>query len=398
MELILFGLFALTLLALAIFHEHPLTVSLGGLLAITLLDTLYFRFPLGSHLIREAPLLLNLLGLLTGFAILAGHFQDSRLPLLMPRWLPDDWKGPFVLLIMVFFLSAFLDNIAAALIGGTVAFTVFSGKVHIGYLAALVAASNAGGAGSVVGDTTTTMLWLSGIPALEVLEAYVGAITALLCFGFFASRQQDRFQRIQADALVGLVLDYGKLWISFGILLGAILANLAVGYPAVGVWAVILLGGLFLPTPWRVLPQALRGAGMLLALVLCASMMPVERLPAASWPMTLGMGFISAVFDNIPLTRLALLQGGYDWGFLAYAVGVGGSMIWFGSSAGVALSGIFPQARSVGSWCKEGWHVILAYCLGFAMMMALLGWHPHPLNHASDSGTSIGKAKHHAQN
>ena len=43
------------------------------------------------------------------------------------------------------------------------------------------------------------------------------------------------------------------------------------------------------------------------------------------------------MFDNIPLTALALKQGGYDWGFLAYAVGFGGSMIWFGSSAGVAL-------------------------------------------------------------
>jgi len=43
------------------------------------------------------------------------------------------------------------------------------------------------------------------------------------------------------------------------------------------------------------------------------------------------------VFDNIPLTRLALEQGGYDWAALAYAVGFGGSMLWFGSSAGVAV-------------------------------------------------------------
>jgi hypothetical protein len=34
------------------------------------------------------------------------------------------------------------------------------------------------------------------------------------------------------------------------------------------------------------------------------------------------MGFVSAVFDNIPLTALALKQGGYDWGMLAYAVGL----------------------------------------------------------------------------
>ncbi|MCX7170469.1 MAG: citrate transporter, partial [Proteobacteria bacterium] len=80
--------------------------------------------------------------------------------------------------------------------------------------------------------------------------------------------------------------------------------------------------------------------------------------------------------DNIPLTALALKQGGYDWGFLAYAVGFGGSMIWFGSSAGVALSTMFPEARSVGNWLRHGWHVALAYVVGFCVLYFTLGWHP----------------------
>jgi len=63
------------------------------------------------------------------------------------------------------------------------------------------------------------------------------------------------------------------------------------------------------------------------------------------------LGFVSAVFDNIPLTELAIKQGGYDWGFLAFAVGYGGSMIWFGSSAGVALSNIYPESRSSACGC-----------------------------------------------
>jgi hypothetical protein len=85
---------------------------------------------------------------------------------------------------------------------------------------------------------------------------------------------------------------------------------------------------------------------------------------------------VSAVFDNIPLTALALMQGGYDWGMLAYAVGYGGSMIWFGSSAGVAVSNLFPEARSVGQWVMQGWHVSLAYVAGFLMLLWTLGWHP----------------------
>ena len=114
-------------------------------------------------------------------------------------------------------------------------------------------------------------------------------------------------------------------------------------------------------------------------------MMPVEQLPAASWQTTFGMGFVSAVFDNIPLTKLALDQGGYDWGILAYCVGFGGSMIWFGSSAGVALTNLFPEARSVGGWVRNGWHVILAYVVGFIVVMTFLGWQPQPPHKASST-------------
>jgi Na+/H+ antiporter NhaD/arsenite permease-like protein len=125
------------------------------------------------------------------------------------------------------------------------------------------------------------------------------------------------------------------------------------------------------------MPATFKGTVFLLSLVLAASMMPVEQLPAASWPTALGLGFVSAVFDNIPLTKLALEQGGYDWGVLAYAVGFGGSMIWFGSSAGVAITNLFPEARSVGGWLRGGWHVALAYVVGFAAVMLVMGWHPH---------------------
>ena len=129
---------------------------------------------------------------------------------------------------------------------------------------------------------------------------------------------------------------------------------------------------------WSELPNATRGSIFLLSLVLAASMMPVHKLPDASWRVALGLGFVSAVFDNIPLTALALHQGGYDWGFLAYAVGFGGSMIWFGSSAGVALSNMYPEAKDAIAWVRGGWHVAVAYVIGFFVMLAVLGWYPQP--------------------
>src|SRR5213079_2995747 len=145
-----------------------------------------------AHLGVEWVMLTNLLGLLLGFALLSKHFEASRVPDWLPNWLPNDWKGGLVLLVMIFVLSSFLDNIAAALIGGTIARVVFRGKVHIGYLAAIVAASNAGGSGSVVGDTTTTMMWIDGVDPVSVLHAYVWALAALVIFGIPAAVQQQR--------------------------------------------------------------------------------------------------------------------------------------------------------------------------------------------------------------
>ncbi|MBN8771262.1 MAG: ChbG/HpnK family deacetylase [Thiobacillus sp.] len=112
-----------------------------------------------------------------------------------------------------------------------------------------------------------------------------------------------------------------------------------------------------------------------------ASLMPVDKLPAASVHTTFGLGFVSAVFDNIPLTKLALDQGGYDWGMLAFAVGFGGSMIWFGSSAGVAITNEFEEAKNTGRWIREGWHVAMAYVLGFWVLYFVLGWVPEVILH-----------------
>jgi Na+/H+ antiporter NhaD/arsenite permease-like protein len=391
-----FILFGLTLLGVALFHHHTLPVAVTGLIAIIAYKLAFTGFKFGTgiaglvgHLGHEWVILGNLFLLLMGFAILSRHFEESRIPDEMPALLPDDWKGGTVLLVLVFVLSSFLDNIAAALIGGTVARHVFRGKVHIGYLAAIVAASNAGGSGSVVGDTTTTMMWIDGVSPLSVVEAYIAAVVAMLVFAVPASVLQQRYSPIVKDAPRGLRIDPTRVLIVAAILGAALTANVTANlkFPAIldtlpvlgiAVWAVILLCAPIRQPDWKIMPETLKGTLFLLSLVTAASMMPVEKLPAAAWQTALGLGFVSAVFDNIPLTALALKQGGYDWGFLAYAVGFGGSMIWFGSSAGVALSNMYPEAKSVGSWVRHGWPVIAGYVIGFFIMLAVLGWHPDP--------------------
>ncbi len=389
-------MFTLILLGIALFQRHTLPVALAGLVAITVYKVVFTAFKegaglvgLGLHISHEFSLLSNLFLLLMGFALLARHFEESAIPDEMPRLLPDNWMGGVLLLVIVFVLSSFLDNIAAAIIGGTVARHVFRGKVHIGYLAAIVAASNAGGSGSVVGDTTTTMMWVSGVSPLSVLEAYSAAIVALLIFAIPASLQQHRHSPIIKHARRGIIIDWTRVFIVAAILIVALLVNIVTNLhfpellgrvPVLGlsVW-VVLFATMPLRRPdWNVLPETFKGTIFLLALVTAASMMPVETLPAASWETAFGLGVVSAVFDNIPLTALALKQGGYDWGYLAYAVGFGGSMIWFGSSAGVALSNQYQEAKSVGLWLRHGWHVAVAYIVGFFIMLILIGWHPDP--------------------
>jgi len=391
-----FVLFGLVLIGVALFHHRTLQVAASGLAVISLYKVMFTGFAQGpgvaglaAHVLHEWVGVVNLFCLLVGFALLADHFERSEVPQALPRFLPDDWKGAFALLAMVWVLSAFLDNIAAALIGGAMAHTVFRKKVHIGYLAAIVACANAGGAGSVVGDTTTTMMWIQGVSPLSVIHAFVAAAVALVVCGIPASLQQHKHSPILRDEVKGTHIDWGRVLVVGVILAAAVSVNVFVNmnlgegaekFPFIGVavWVALLAMVPVRKPSWELLPGAVKGSIFLLCLVLSATMMPVERLPSASWQTALGLGFLSSIFDNIPLTALALKQGGYDWGVLAYAVGYGGSMVWFGSSAGVAISNMYPEAKSVGAWVRSGWHVAVAYVAGFFVLLALLGWHPTP--------------------
>ena len=388
-----FFIFGFTLLAVALFHRQALLAAVSGL-AITLVYKFLVLGLVGGgswlvgHAGHEWSTLVNLFLLLVGFAVLANQFELSAIPDAMPRVLPDNWTGGLVLLFIVFWISTFLDNIAAAIIGGVIAKHVYRGKVTVGFLAGIVAASNAGGAGSVIGDTTTTMFWISGVSPLAVAGAFVASLAAFAVFGPLAALQQHRVSPIVKDSVTppgGIEWARGIVVL---ILLGAIVSVNLLGNAylpgvldqlpllGVGLWIAIAGTALWRRPQWAVLPGAAKGASFLISLVALASLMPVDHLPAASWQTTLGLGFVSAVFDNIPLTALALRQGGYDWGMLAYAVGFGGSMLWFGSSAGVALSNLYPEIRSIGIWLRLAWYVPVAYVVGFAALLWTLGWHP----------------------
>ncbi|MGH8598355.1 MAG: hypothetical protein ACREXT_17015, partial [Gammaproteobacteria bacterium] len=102
-----FLLFAATLFGVAIFHRHTLAVGLGGLAAITGYKMFVTGFRAGpgwaglaAHFHHEWVTLANLFFLLTGFAVLARHFEKSHIPVILPKYFPDDWKGAFLALVM----------------------------------------------------------------------------------------------------------------------------------------------------------------------------------------------------------------------------------------------------------------------------------------------------------
>jgi Na+/H+ antiporter NhaD/arsenite permease-like protein len=381
------------LVGVALLHEHALGVSLTGLAVILGYEALVTAFPTGegagalvAHVEHEWVIITNLLLLLIGFELLSNQFERSNISDHLPNLLPDGWSGGLALLAIVFVLSAFLDNIAAAVLGGVMARHLYKGRVSIGFLAAIVASSNAGGAGSVIGDTTTTIMWLNGVSPIAVLPAFIAAMAAFVVIGPLGALAQHRHQAILADDEPGHPLEWRRIWIVAIILTAAVSANILANLLSEGeeiapwlglaLWAALLLTSLWAKPDWSLIQPGAKGAFFLAALVAAASLMPLRDLPAASWQTAFGLGAVSSVFDNIPLTVLALRQGGYDWALLAFAVGYGGSMVWFGSSAGVAITNLYPEGRSVGAWIRQGWFVPIGYLVGFFVMLALLGWNP----------------------
>jgi hypothetical protein len=50
----------------------------------------------------------------------------------------------------------------------------------------------------------------------------------------------------------------------------------------------------------------------------------------------------------------------------------------------VAITNEFPEARSVFNWLKSGWHILVAYIIGFFVLLFLMGWEPQPIVKKSD--------------
>ncbi len=65
----------------------------------------------------------------------------------------------------------------------------------------------------------------------------------------------------------------------------------------------------------------------------------------------------------------------HEWRALANLAGL---LLGFAPLA-AHFAGVFPAARSVGSWLRHGWRVAVGFGLGFLAMYVVFGFHPHDL-------------------
>ncbi len=346
--------FVAMLVGLLVFHHRKNQVVGIGFAALTLCFLVKhggwgYVHHLTEH--HRAHLLLNLAGLLPGFALVAHYFEHSGAAEKISRVLRTDAS----ILWTVFWLSTFLDNIAAAMIGGVILLSVYGKHTPFRLIVSVIAASNLGGAGSPVGDTTTVMLFLAGKPVGLILRAFMATIPAQYLICLWASRHDVR----PLDTAHGeSVIHWRRFFPLLGIP-GLVIGNIY-DQPAIGLWVGLALGQIVgrMRFDGRPLGPALRNTIFLVTLVATAELLPLESAKPMLARLTreelaVLLGFLSAWFDNIPLTAIALSLGGFMWGLLAYCVGYGGTAMWFGSSAGVAMGLTFPQTYDTKKWL--GW-------------------------------------------
>ncbi len=436
-------------------------------------DAVETRVPVFEDLLTHfanphvAEILYELTALLLGFALFSRYFDKSGMSNAAARFVMADlssvnlnWVPALARLLMVVYtMSIGLDNIAAALIGGLIVGALYRGQGFVPFilLVGIIAASNLGGAASAIGDTTTTMVYISGVSFLALAKGFVGTLVAQLALVFYvlwAVRGHEPKRQTQlVDATVeekghtdtsllqwmilgvlvggwiflrlhtglgilclflfmiivearrvlsghadaGHTADLGSTTINWPQLFpllgipGLVIGNLQFHQPGLGLWAGLLLGVLIgkicalvtRKAPVRLEVDAVIGAvpgtAFLVLLVACAKLLPLDTLKplmaqADSTAVTWVLGVASALFDNIPLTAIAIQMGGFDWALLSYAVGFGGSMLWIGSSAGVALGQQYPEVYDTKRWLKPiGW-LFAIYNIGFWAILLFWGY------------------------
>jgi Na+/H+ antiporter NhaD/arsenite permease-like protein len=376
----------------AIALEHPIGVnkSASALLGAGLLWTVY-AIATGDHTLvgREldesvastAQIVFFLIGAMTIVEVVDAHdgFEVITSRISTTSQVRLIWLVGFV----AFFLSAILDNLTTTIVMISLIQRLIARREdRLLFASVIVIAANAGGAWTVIGDVTTTMLWIGGqISPLKIMGAvFLPSLINLLVplvFISLALRGKTIAPPPKHDGLLAVRRFERNLmfWLGLGVLIAVPAFKTVTHLPPfmgvlLGLGIVWLVGEIVHRDKDEHIRQPLSLAhaltqidmgsivffvGILLAVASLEHAGLLSML--AKWldaaigrqdVIVVVLGLLSAVIDNVPL--VAATMGMYDlahyptdsflWEFIAYCAGTGGSILIIGSAAGVAAMGL----------------------------------------------------------
>ena len=302
---------------------------------------------------------------------------------------------------IAFFLSPVADNLTTALILSTVLITIE--KENRNFLVPgainIVVAANAGGAWSPFGDITTLMAWMAGkAPFIDFFFLFPASIigwglTAWL-LSLYVPTGMPSFDASTEKKVT--IATGGKVVIALGVttIASAVLSQQVLGIPPM--WGMVFGLSLLKLYSYRLKRKknedlktfhsigkiehdtllfffgilaavgALHFLGYLgLAVQLYDSLGPTT--------VNIGVGLLSAIVDNVPVMSAVLKanpdMGMDQWLLVTLTAGIGGSLISFGSAAGVGVMGKLRGIYTFGSHMKFAWTVMVGY------IVSLIVWY-----------------------
>ena len=305
--------------------------------------------------------------------------------------------------ILAFFISPVADNLTTALILSTVLITIErnDAKFLVPGAINIVVAANAGGAWSPFGDITTLMVWIDGKGSFsEFLYLFPASFVGWLVTAFLLSRfvpdGQPHFDITEKKVeikrggkqIIGLF--------AFTILM-AVLSHQVLHLPAMwGMMFGLAILKLYVykmnlksdkdhqlnPFSWiaKIENDTLLFFFGILAAVgglhFLGYLEYFTRLYDTLGPtiVNIGVGFVSAIIDNVPVMSAVLKanpnmgdNATAQWMLVTLTAGIGGSLISFGSAAGVGVMGKLHGIYTFNSHMKYAWTVLIGYVISIAI-------------------------------
>lgn len=303
--------------------------------------------------------------------------------------------------LLAFFISPVADNLTTALILSTVLITIEREKISFLVPSAIniVVAANAGGAWSPFGDITTLMAWAAGKGEfVDFLFLFPAAMGGFLITSYLLSRSipdETPYFDVSTEKKPQMMRG-AQVVIGLGVftIICAVLSHQILHIPAM--WGMLFGLSLLKLYAYRLKKvynsefnifhsiakiennTLLFFFGILAAVgalyfVGWLSLAVVVYDPSVLGPTwaNIGVGFLSAIVDNVPVMSAILKanpqMGVEQWMLVTMTAGVGGSLISFGSAAGVGVMGKLPGIYTFGSHMKYAWTIFIGYVASIAI-------------------------------